>query len=86
MHMGVMRMHHYGFLADRYRKAKLAQIRTALAQGVQQTPSAETDGETSCAFDGYPCPKCRVDQLCAIGFVTPLSFEKDNTKPVDPAP
>ncbi len=72
---GLMRIRHYGFLANRCCKAKLAQIRTALAQGVQQTACAETDGETACAFDGYPCPECRIGRLRVIGSLAPLRFE-----------
>jgi hypothetical protein len=72
---GLMRIRHYGFLVNRCRKAKLAQIRTALAQVVQQTACAETDKEVSGAFDGYPCPKCRIGRLRVIGSLAPLHFE-----------
>ena len=70
-----MRIRHDGFLTNRCRSAKLAQIRTALAQWVQQTPAAETEGEAACPFDGYPCPKCRISRLRAIGFLPLLRFE-----------
>ncbi len=72
---GLMRIRHYGFLANRCRKAKLAQIRTALAQSVQQTACAETDEEAAGAFDGYPCPKCRIGRVRVIGFLAPPRFE-----------
>ncbi len=52
-----MWIRYYGFLANRCRKAKLAQIRNALAHADQPTPSDETDGETLRAFVGYPCTK-----------------------------
>ena len=72
---GLMRIRHYGFLANRCRKAKLAQIRTALANRVQQTVCTETNDNAVSAFDGYPCPKCRIGRLRVIGFLAPLRFE-----------
>jgi hypothetical protein len=56
---GLRRIRHFGFLANRCRQAKLAQIRTALAQGDQQTDCAETADEAAGGFDGYPCPRVR---------------------------
>jgi hypothetical protein len=72
---GLMRIRHFGFLANRCRKAKLAQIRTALAQGVQQTACAETDVEAAGPFDGYPCPECGIGRLRLVGSLAPLRFE-----------
>ena len=72
---GLMRIRHYGFLANRCRKTKLAQIRTALAHMVQQTPSAETDDEAAYTFDGYPCPECRIGRLLVIGLLSPQRCE-----------
>ena len=72
---GLMRIRHYGFMANRCRKVKLAQIRSALAQGDPQTACTETDDDVPGAFDGYPCPKCRVGRLRVIGFLAPLRFE-----------
>jgi len=72
---GLMRIRHYGFLANRCRKAKLAQIRTALAHVVQPAPTGETDGEESHAFVGYPCTQCRIGRLHVIGLLAPQRFE-----------
>ncbi len=72
---GLMRIRHYGFLANRCRKAKLAQIRTAIAHMVQPASSDETDGEASRAFAGYPCPECRVGRLLVIGLLAPQRCE-----------
>jgi hypothetical protein len=72
---GLMRIRHFGFLANRCRKAKLAQIRTALAQGVQQTACAATDEKTAGAFYGYPCPQYRISRLRVIGSLAPLRFK-----------
>jgi hypothetical protein len=72
---GLMRIRHFGFLANRCRKAKLAQIRTALAQEDQQTDCAETNDEAAGAFDGYPCPECGIGRLRLVGSLAPLRFE-----------
>ena len=72
---GLMRIRHYGFLANRCRRAKLAQIRTALAHMVQQTPSAETGVEDTCTLPRYPCTQCRIGRLHVIGLLVPLCFE-----------
>ena len=72
---GLMRIRHFWLAGRSCRKAKLAQIRTALAQKVQPTPCAETDEEAVCVIDGYPCPKCRIGRLRFIGSLAPLYFE-----------
>lgn len=72
---GLMRIRHFGFLANRCRRAKLAQIRTALAQVVQPIPRAETADDALCAFDGYPCTQCRIGRLHVIGTLAPRRFE-----------
>jgi hypothetical protein len=52
---GLMRIRHFGFLANRGRRDKLEHIRRALAAPTPQTQSETPDhGEA-----GYPCPKCR---------------------------
>jgi len=70
-----MRICHYGFLANRCRRTKLTQIRTALAQGDHQTVHTETDDKTAGTCDGYPSPRCRIGSVRIIGFRAPLSFE-----------
>jgi hypothetical protein len=70
-----MRIRHFGFLANRCRKAKLTQIRTALAQEDQQTDCAETNDEAAGGFDGYPCPECGIGRLRIVGSLAPLRFE-----------
>jgi hypothetical protein len=72
---GLMRIRHFGFLANRCRQAKLAQIRTTLAQGDQQTDCAEIDVEAACSFAGYTCLECRISRLRVIGSLAPLRFE-----------
>jgi hypothetical protein len=72
---GLMRIRHFGFLANHARKVKLAQIRTALAQGGQQTSCVETADEAAGTFDGYPCPECGIGRLRLVGSLAPLRFE-----------
>jgi hypothetical protein len=72
---GLMRIRHYGFLTNRSRKVKLAQIRTSLAHVVQQTPSVETDGKASGAFVNYPCSECHIGRLRIVGLLAPRRFE-----------
>ena len=51
---GLMRIRHYGFLANSCRRRKLALIRTALTCGRN---IAKTDSNASPErFTGYPCP------------------------------
>ncbi len=51
---GLMRVRHYGFLANRCRRRRLAEIRRALA--VQDAPPAtDTDAPTQAR---YTCPRC----------------------------
>lgn len=66
---GLMRVRHFGFLANRSREEKLARIRRALALA-EQVPvtCAETarDGELI-----YPCPRCGQGHLRVIGQLPP---------------
>lgn len=57
---GFMRVRHFGFLANRCRARRLAQIRTALAA---PPPAAPAQSETTAPFDGYPCPISRTGRL-----------------------
>ncbi|WP_063464932.1 transposase [Ectothiorhodospira sp. BSL-9] len=59
---GLMRVRHYGFLANRCRRQKLEQIRVALRQEGAQKPAASP----STAAAHYPCPRCRSGQLRVI--------------------
>ena len=52
---GLMRIRHFGFLANCCRVAKLKQIRIALEQGEDEIPCITAD----IAFAGYPCLRCR---------------------------
>ncbi|PMR72533.1 hypothetical protein C1H69_21330 [Billgrantia endophytica] len=65
---GLMRVRHYGFLANRCRRRRLAQIRQALAV-IESPPS--TDSAASDPAPTYPCPHCRRATLRVIGTLTP---------------
>jgi hypothetical protein len=67
---GFMRIRHYGFLANRVRRAKLAQIRTALARAKPEVPAGLAPAAPA-RFDGLPCPQCRVGHLAIIGLLAP---------------
>lgn len=66
---GLMRIRHYGFLANRGRQEKLARIRRALAlteplpAGGSEAAGAETPV--------YPCPQCREGRLYVIAQLPP---------------
>ena len=64
-----MRVRHFGFLANRCRAQRLAEIRTALAAPM---PPASAPPETTAAFDGYPCPRCRTGRLQVRARLLPL--------------
>jgi hypothetical protein len=64
---GLMRVRHFGFLANRSREQKLARIRRALAVAVAVV--AETaSGEAP----EYPCQQCRQGRLYVIALLPPL--------------
>ncbi len=65
---GLMRVRHYGFLANRCRRRRLAQIRQALAV-VETAPDADT--AASDPEPTYTCPHCRQPTLRVIGTLTP---------------
>lgn len=58
---GLMRLRHYGFLANRCRADKLRRIRAVLEQANASTPVRHdaTGNAPDTAFDGYPCPQCQ---------------------------
>ena len=69
---GLMRLRHYGFLANRCRAEKLRRIRAALAQDSESTP-AEEDA-TGTVGDGYPCPKCHQGTVRAVYPLPPVRW------------
>ena len=65
---GFMRVRHFGFLANRCRARRLAEIRAALEAPPPQ--AAEAKAETA-PFDGYPCPKCHNGRLQVTARLAP---------------
>jgi hypothetical protein len=71
---GLMRVRHYGFLANACRARKLARVREALAQPVEACAPQETETRP---FDGYPCPKCRQGRLHPTALLAPVHWAGD---------
>lgn len=71
---GLMRIRHYGFLANRCRAQKLARIRVVLEQASEsQLPPAVEIPPVS-PVDGYPCPKCHQGTVRVIYPLPPLRW------------
>ena len=68
---GLMRIRHYGFLANRCRKAKLARIREWLAKPQEVETS---DGSKQAKDADWPCPKCRIGHLQVQSVFGPIRF------------
>lgn len=75
---GLMRIRHYGFLANCCREKQLNLIRTALSKAkaalAQNITEQKTDGALGIRIKAYPCPKCRIGQLLVVG---ELNVEQD---------
>ena len=66
---GFMRIRHFGFLANRCRTRRLAEIRAAIVAPAPENTS--TDPEKPAPFDGYPCPFCRQGHLRIVVMLPP---------------
>ena len=69
---GLMRIRHYGFLANRCRKRKLAQIRHCLQTNDTQNTASTKSAETT-TTDPKPqtCPKCQAKTLRVLREIMP---------------
>jgi len=63
----LMRVRHYGFLANRCRRRRLAQIRRALAVVDDEAKSAPLNDEPPVT---YTCPHCHKPTMQVIGAIT----------------
>jgi hypothetical protein len=70
---GLMRLRHYGFLANCCRAQKLQRIRVALGQISEPTLPQEADG-TASALEGYPCPKCHQGMMRVSCLLSPVRW------------
>lgn len=66
---GLMRIRHYGFLANRCRKEKLAKIRQVLGQAAVNEESDEAAPATK---NDWSCPKCHRGQLRVRRILSPI--------------
>ncbi len=71
---GLMRIRHYGFLANACRRRKLAILRTALTPP-QPAIGKDNPQQTPTPFEGYPCPKCHQGMLRIIAQLSPLRWK-----------
>jgi hypothetical protein len=63
-----MRIRHCGFLANRCRATKLAQIREAIGQAQAQGQEAAAEPATG---ERYRCPRCRQGRLQVVAIRMP---------------
>ncbi|MCF7992761.1 MAG: transposase [Thiohalocapsa sp.] len=70
---GFMRIKHFGFLANRCRRARLAQIRAALAADAARETERDEDAQAAPEDDDWPCPACREGRPRVIGRIAPAS-------------
>ena len=70
---GFMRIRHFGFLANRCRAQRLAEIRAAIDAAQQPEP---TETKSPAPFDGYPCPKCQQGRLQIAAYLVPQRFQR----------
>jgi len=77
---GLMRIRHYGFLANRCRRRKLAQIRQSLQAQSEQTAAAPAPANQP-AHAAVPvehvslCPRCKTGHLIFVGEIAPKRQE-----------
>ena len=74
---GFMRIRHYGFLANRVRRQKLAHARRLLREsGVPERLAEPEPRDPSAKEDPWHCPACRAGHLVLVGSVAPF-MERD---------
>lgn len=81
---GFMRIRHYGFLANRCRRQKLAQIRQCLqAIDIHDTVSPESaeSGSYAMAREEKPqtCPKCKAESWVVVAEISPRRIDYGGT-------
>jgi hypothetical protein len=76
---GMMRIRHFGFLANRRRRQRLGEIRKAI-NAAQAQHTERGSAQEAVAFNGYPCPSCRQGRSLIIGPIAPKP--KPKPKPI----
>jgi len=66
--VGLVRIRHFGFLANRVRKQKLVHCRALLAVSAAPTP-IDSDGTTR-VEDPHCCPICKLGRLVVIEIIS----------------
>jgi hypothetical protein len=69
--VGMVRIRHFGFLANRVRKQKLLQCRVLLASSAASVP-IDSEQSTTTVEDPRCCPICKLGRLVVIA---PISVE-----------
>ena len=73
---GLMRIRHYGFLANCCRERKLTLVRSAIAAEAEVVQPAPEAAELSgIRREGYPCPRCGKGQLRVVAELPPKRLE-----------
>lgn len=70
---GLIRIRHFGFLANRCRINKLAKIRAALARGIDKP--ALLAGAVTRPDDRFPCPTCTLGILWVTHALAPVPWK-----------
>lgn len=67
---GLMRVRHYGYLCNRYRREKLARIKAVM--GSEQAPSPAEQSNADPEECQWPCPVCSGGHLRVVGELAPV--------------
>ncbi len=70
---GLMRVRHYGYLANCCRKKRLKQIRSALASSEKMVSTSDV-AEDLDGLKSYPCQKCQKGRLWVVKELKPLQI------------
>lgn len=74
---GFVRIRHYGWLANRHRRARVALCRRLLAaapSGFEVTATTKAEGEPVVQPEALVCPACRQGRLVRVGKLAPLQL------------
>ncbi|MCF6281736.1 MAG: IS91 family transposase [Candidatus Polarisedimenticolaceae bacterium] len=63
---GLMRIRHYGFLANSCRKKRLPPLRKAIAESSEEIQIIRQPPKAECPHNETPCPTCKVGHLWVV--------------------